>query len=100
MKDVFERLNKVFENHFRLKIMSLLMVSDEVDFLALKSGLKISDGNLASHISKLEEAGYLTVHKTFVGKKTQTVYRSTSEGKKAFEEHLSALEEIIHGMGG
>lgn len=79
--------------------MSLLMVNEAVDFLSLKSGLNISDGNLASHITKLEEAGYLTIQKTFAGKKTQTSYSTTPEGKKAFEEHLSALEEIIHGMG-
>ncbi|MEZ4825741.1 MAG: transcriptional regulator [Bacteroidia bacterium] len=100
MKDVFERLNKVFENHFRLKIMSILLVNEEVDFLSLKAALSISDGNLASHISKLEEAGYLSIQKTFSGKKTQTLYSTTPEGKKAFEDHLSALEEIIHGMNG
>lgn len=74
------------------------MVNDEVDFLTLKKALNVSDGNLASHINKLEKEGYLSVHKGFVGRKTQTTYRTTTEGQKAFEDHLNALEELINGM--
>lgn len=95
MKDFIERLNKAFENRIRLGIMSVLMVNDEVDFNTVKETLDISDGNLASHVSALEKAGYVKIEKKFVGKKPNTTYMVTKSGKKAFNEHLDALEKLI-----
>lgn len=97
MKDHLEHINKVFENRIRLAMMSLLMIAEEIDFNTLKERLDLTDGNLASHAVKLEESGYITVHKRFMGKKPQTTYSATAEGKKAFREHLDALERIIRG---
>ena len=77
--------------------MSLLMVLDEIDFNSLKERLDLTDGNLASHATKLEECGYVEVKKQFVGKKTQTTYQATEAGRNAFKEHLDALERIIRG---
>lgn len=88
-------LNKDFESRIRLGIMSILMVNDRVDFLELKDLLELTDGNLASHISALESKNYIDVKKEFVGKKTRTSYRITSQGKKSFTEHLSALESLL-----
>lgn len=76
--------------------MSILMVNDWVDFNSFKETLDLSDGNLASHIKALEKEGYVEVKKQFVGKKPNTSYRATLEGRKAFEEHLKALENIIN----
>ncbi|TAE59174.1 MAG: transcriptional regulator [Bacteroidetes bacterium] len=86
--------------------MSLLMVHEQVDFNSLKELLRdsaqepISDGNLASHIHSMEKKGLLTVSKEFVGRKPRTSYQATAEGRKAFEAHLNALEELIRSMGG
>lgn len=77
--------------------MSLLMVMDEIDFNSLKERLELTDGNLASHATKLEECGYIEVKKQFVGKKPQTSYVATNAGREAFKEHLDALERIIRG---
>lgn len=99
MKNHLENINKVFENRIRLAIMSLLMVADEIDFNALKERLDLTDGNLASHTAKLEECQYIAVGKQFIGKKTNTTYRATELGKKAFRDHLDALEQIIRGGG-
>ena len=77
--------------------MSLLMVMDEIDFNSLKERLDLTDGNLASHATKLEDCGYITIKKQFVGKKTQTTYTATDNGRSAFKEHLDALERIIRG---
>lgn len=99
MKNYLDNINKVFENRIRLAIMSLLMVIDELDFNTLKERLDLTDGNLASHATKLEECGYIAVKKQFVGKKTQTSYTATEEGRSAFKEHLDALERIIKGGG-
>ena len=99
MKEHLAHINKVFENRIRLAIMSLLMVTEDIDFNTLKEKLDLSDGNLASHTSKLEESGYIEVGKKFIGKKPHTSYKVTSEGRRAFLEHLDALERIIRGGG-
>ncbi|MBN8697892.1 MAG: transcriptional regulator [Bacteroidetes bacterium] len=95
MKNYIQFLNKAFENRIRLGIMSILMVNDWVEFSTLKEMLDITDGNLASHISALEKLEYLEVQKQFIGKKPNTTYRVTRIGKRAFNEHLDALEKLI-----
>lgn len=78
--------------------MSLLVVREKVDFNTLKEQLKVTDGNLASHIATLEKHEYIEVHKSFVGKKPLTTYSATKAGKKAFLDHLNALEQIIQSV--
>ncbi|MGQ0827581.1 MAG: winged helix-turn-helix domain-containing protein [Bacteroidota bacterium] len=95
MKNYIQHLNKAFENRIRLGIMSILMVNDWVEFSELKEMLDITDGNLASHISALEKIEYVTVKKQFIGKKPNTTYAVTKTGKKAFNEHLDALEKLL-----
>ena len=88
-------LNKAFESRVRLGIMSILMVNDSVDFLTLKEMLQVTDGNIASHVTALEKLQYIEVKKQFIGKKPNTSYSVTNEGRKAFTEHLDALEKLI-----
>jgi DNA-binding MarR family transcriptional regulator len=95
VKHYIEELNKAFESRVRLGIMSILMVNDCIDFGTLKEQLQITDGNLASHLSALEKMQYIAVKKQFIGKKPNTSYSVTSAGKKAFSEHLTALEKLI-----
>ena len=59
---------------------------------------KLTDGNLASHLTNLEENGYIKVHKGFIGRKTNTTYSITKSGEKAFKEHIEALENMIKGV--
>ena len=96
MKEIITKLNKKFDNKTRLGIMSLLMVNEWVEFKFLKEMLGVSDGNLASHIKTLEAAKYLRVKKEFVGKKPKTSYAVTAAGKKAFNNHLDALEALLN----
>jgi DNA-binding MarR family transcriptional regulator len=93
---MIEHLNKVFESRVRLGIMSILMVNDWVPFKQLKTLLKVTDGNLASHLSALEKKELIAVHKEFVNKKPLTTYKVTSEGRAAFQKHLAALEALIN----
>ncbi|MEO1714692.1 MAG: transcriptional regulator [Bacteroidota bacterium] len=95
MKKIITNLNKAFDNHTRLAIMSVLMVNDWVDFKQMKEVLGVSDGNLASHIKALEKVEYVEVRKQFVGRRPQTSYRATITGRKAFSEHLDALEQLL-----
>lgn len=95
MKGLITQLNKAFENRIRLGIMSVLMVNNEVDFKNMKETLDVSDGNLASHTTALEKKQFITIEKRFIGKKPNTTYRATDEGKAAFSQHLKALENLL-----
>jgi len=95
VKSLFKQLDKAFENKIRLGIMSALMVNSQVSFNDLKEILDLTDGNLASHLKYLEKENYISVRKSFVNRKPNTVYTATQTGKTAFETHLNALEEII-----
>lgn len=88
-------LNKAFESRIRLGIMSLLMVNDSLDFNALKEMLDTTDGNLASHTAALEKLEYILISKQFIGKKPNTTFSATVNGKKAFNDHLDALETLL-----
>ncbi|MBP5548040.1 MAG: transcriptional regulator [Bacteroidales bacterium] len=89
------RLNKAFESRVRLGVMSVLMVNDSADFTTLKQLLELTDGNLSSHTRALEELGYISCEKRFIGRKPNTVFSVTDKGREAFQEHLSALEKLI-----
>ena len=92
---ILTSINKHFESRIRLGIMSLLMINDSLDFNAVKEALQLTDGNLASHINGLEKEEYIKVIKEFVGKKPRTSFKATPNGRKAFTEHLDALENLI-----
>lgn len=95
MKISINGLNKAFESRIRLGVMSALAVNDVIDFNALKEFLDVTDGNLASHLKALEKEEFIQVKKTFVDRKPNTRYAMTRKGKKAFEAHISALEDLI-----
>ena len=96
MKSIIQNINKTFDHRIRLGIMSVLMVNEEADFNTLKELLGVTDGNLASHIKALENVSYIKIEKQFIGKKPNTKYAATLEGKNAFRQHLEALEKLIH----
>jgi len=93
---MIEGLQKVFESRVRLGLMSILMVNDQMDFNSLKETLKVTDGNLASHLLALEKKDMIEVHKEFVGRKPKTSYSATKLGKQLFKNHLTALEKLIN----
>lgn len=90
-----DNFHKAFENKARLGIMSILMVRDAATFGDLKDLLKMTDGNLATHLKAIEKVGFIRVDKAFVNRKPQTTYTTTKEGRVAFEAHLKALEDLI-----
>lgn len=91
-------LNETIHQPVRLRIMAALVTLDpgnEVDFTYLRDLLEVTDGNLGAHLRKLEEAGYITVNKTFVDRKPRTFVGATAAGRKAFQGHVAALESIL-----
>lgn len=95
MKHIIQHINKAFDHRIRLGIMAILMVNDRVDFNTLKELLGVTDGNLASHTKALEQEEYIAIEKQFIGRKPNTQYGATPSGKKAFQDHLEALEKLI-----
>lgn len=97
MKSIISGLNKAFESRIRLGIMSVLMVNDWVDYNALKELLNVTDGNLASHLNNLEKNELIEIQKQFVGKKPNTRYRATNNGRTVFNQHIESLNKLIKG---
>ena len=95
MKNILSKLNRAFESRIRLGIMSILSVNESADFNTMKQLMELTDGNLASHLKALETLGYIQSVKQFIGRKPNTQYSITEEGRKSFKEHLNALEELI-----
>lgn len=91
-----KELNPLLHSQLRLAVMSILMNVDEADFVYLKEKTDATAGNLSVQLDKLSAAGYISVEKGFVGKKTRTVCRVTEQGRKAFEEYVDALKEYLN----
>ena len=93
-------IDTIIHQPARLKIMASLMTlepGEQVDFVYLRKILKLTDGNLGAHLTKLESAGYIKIEKTFIARKPRTFINATGKGRDAFEDHIAALEAIIHG---
>ena len=84
----------------RLAIMAHLAARGETDFLTLKRTLNLTDGNISIHAGILEGKNLIEAEKSFVGRKTRTLYRITAEGRKAFKEYVAELESMLRGSRG
>jgi len=98
MNKHYNNLDKAFENKVRLGIMSVLMTEDQVSFNELKESLSLTDGNLASHLKALEKLNYISVIKSFIGRKPNTKYTANKLGISAFKKHITALENILKSI--
>ncbi|MBQ7042009.1 MAG: transcriptional regulator [Muribaculaceae bacterium] len=92
---MLKELNPILHSQLRLAIISILMSVEEADFVFLKGQTNATAGNLSVQIDKLLSAGYITVEKSFVGKKTRTTCRITTLGEKAFEEYVNTLKSYL-----
>jgi DNA-binding MarR family transcriptional regulator len=93
---LLSNINKAFDHRIRLGIMSILMVNEFTEFNTLKELLEVTDGNLASHLKALEKEDFIVIEKQFIGRKPNTRYSASKKGRKAFKEHIEALERIIN----
>lgn len=91
----FPNLDRVIHEQGRLAIMSLLAASTELSFTELRDTLKMTDGNLTTHIRTLQEAGYVVVAKSFQNNRPLTTCAMTAAGRKAFSAYINLLEKII-----
>ena len=91
----FLELDRVIHEKGRLAIMSMLAASAELSFTELREALEMTDGNLTTHIRTLQEAGYVSVTKSFHNKRPLTTCALTAQGKKAFTNYINLLERIV-----
>lgn len=79
----------------RSKLVSLLISNEALPFQALKEALEVTDGNLSSHLTKLENEEYVEIEKIFEGKRPKTVVHITAKGREAFAAYIEALKQFI-----
>lgn len=82
----------------RLMVLSYLYVVESADYVYLMRMTGLTWGNLATHLSKLEEAGYIAVQKTFNGKKPQTILRMSEQGRTAFRTYKKNMQQILDDL--
>ena len=88
------KIDDVIHGRVRLGVMAFLAVADAAEFNQLKEKLGATDGTLSVHLRKLEEAGYISIEKTFLDRKPLTRARLTAEGRRAFKRYLDALGKL------
>jgi DNA-binding MarR family transcriptional regulator len=89
------RLDDVIHGRMRLGIMAYLANAEVADFNELKAALEATQGNLSIHLRKLEEAGYIEIEKSFLGRKPLTRARLTDAGRRAFAGYLDAIAKLL-----
>lgn len=92
-------IDRLIHSRIRLSVMAILASVDHARFTFLRDKVNTSDGNLSTHLSRLEDAGYVEAEKTFVERKPLTRYRLTGEGRRAFRAYVDRMETLL-GSGG
>lgn len=92
----FKDLDPLLHSQLRLAVMSLLMSLESAEFKFLKEKTNSTAGNLSVQLDKLSEAGYISVEKSFRGKKPVTTCKITKKGLRAFEDYVNNLKEYIN----
>jgi DNA-binding PadR family transcriptional regulator len=95
----FNGLDSAVYGPVRLGILTVLQMDGSLDFTTLKKRLEVADGALGLHLGKLEEIGYLTCRKAFVGKRPKSTYMITVKGKRALANYLDEMQRLINAIG-
>jgi len=91
-------IDRVIHEPARLLLVAILSVVESADFLFLMNQSQLTRGNLSSHLSKLEAAGYVEIKKEFVEKIPRTLLRLTEEGRKAFVEYRQKMQQVLNSF--
>lgn len=92
---MFKKLDPLLHSELRLAVISVLVNLEEADFVYLREATGATAGNLSVQLDKLSEAGYISIEKTFEGKKPRTVCRITSVGLNAFDSYVDAIKAYL-----
>jgi DNA-binding MarR family transcriptional regulator len=88
-------LDRLIHEPARLVLVSNLYVVEEADFVYLSRRTGLTDGNISSHMARLEKAGYVSIDKTIVGKRPRTTYALTAEGRSAYERYRQQVRGLL-----
>lgn len=91
-------LDQLIHAPARLMILTYLYVVDSADYVFIMHQTGLTWGNLATHLNKLEEAGYVEVQKTFNGKKPQSILRMTDQGRAAFKAYKKSMQQVLDDL--
>ncbi|MDH5461986.1 MAG: transcriptional regulator [Candidatus Bathyarchaeota archaeon] len=94
----FSEIDKTIHEPARLMIMANLFVVESADFLFLQRQTGLTWGNLSSHLSKLENAGYVAIEKEFLDKKPHTTLHLTDKGRTAFQEYRESMKQVFEDL--
>lgn len=97
-QDSMDSLDRLIHEPARMKIMATLYVLDDADFTFLLNQTGLTRGNLSSHLSKLEEARYVDVTKTYSGKRPLTILKLSKAGRKAFDDYRESLTNLAGNL--
>ena len=92
---MLRELDPLLHSQLRLAVMSILMSVESADFVYLREQTDSTAGNLSVQLDKLEAAGYISVEKSFAGKRPKTTCRVTDRGRQAFEEYVEAIRSYL-----
>ena len=96
--NIISNIDRVIHSPARLMILTYLYVVESGDLVYLMRQTGLTWGNLASHVSKLEEAGYIKIEKEFVDRKPRTWLELTAQGRTAFQNYRKQLTEALNGL--
>ena len=88
-------VNRLIHEPSRSVILAVLFAVESADFLYLQRETRLTKGNLSVHLSRLEEAGYISIEKTYRGKIPLTLCRMTEEGREAFKDYRKQLQQFV-----
>lgn len=91
-------IDQVIHAPARLMVLTYLYVVESVDYVFLMRLTGLTWGNLATHLNRLEEAGYVEVQKTYNGKKPQSILRMTEEGRTAFKAYKKSMQQVLDDL--
>jgi len=94
------RIDDLVHVRARLAVMTFLASVDEADFKAIREATGATEGNLSTHLTKLEEAGYVTITKAFLGRRPNTKARLTDDGRAALLDYIDRVEAMFKGVRG
>lgn len=97
MSDSPAGLDRLIHEPARLHLMTNLFVVDEADFVYLSRRTGLTPGNISAHMARLEDAGYVTIEKSFAGRRPRTTYRLTTEGRTAFGRYRAQMAALLDG---
>ena len=99
VRDLAE-VDRMVHEPARLMILMVLYTVERADFTFLMNATELTDGNLSSHLSKLEAAGYVEIEKGYAGKKPRTRLRLTAVGRQAVEDYRGTMEQALKNLAG